>query len=121
MLYNLLKNKISYLYYVITCADVRDSYKFPLQSKFPNCTPKEIKKKTNEILKPLKSRVIKNLSMQEQVLPSKEISKKITRRSREKREGGERPRGRAPKSEAEEKKNLRRGKGKDAAAESERD
>ena len=75
------------------------------------------KKKTNEILKPLKSRVIKNLSMQEQVLPSKEISKKITRRSREKREGGERPRGRAPKSEAEEKKNLRRGKGKDAAAE----
>ena len=120
MLYNLLKNKISYLYYVITCADVRDSYKFPLQSKFPNYTPKAIKKKKNPMksMKPLKSRVIKNLSMQEQVLPSKDISKKITRRSREKREGGEKPRGRAPKSEAEEKKNLRRGKGKDAAAES---
>ena len=58
---------------------------------------------------------------QKQFLPSKGIFKKITRRSREKREGGERPRGRAPKSEAEEKKNLRRGKGKDAAAESERD
>ena len=89
-------------------------------------------------MKPLKSRVIKNLSMQEQILPSKEISKKITRRSREKREGGERPKGRAPKSDhrppksdaesvrhrnpkQKEKKKLRRGKGKEAAAESERD